>query len=163
MPMLLTPMAISLRAFVAGLGLGIAACSSAQRHDEWLNYRAPAETSSPSWRSIPSTRIHRIRKEETAEALALLRDRAVHRLDPKSARGLVGRNLSPQPGQEFYLVRAVRTTSDHGAFALYSNGRSLVVSYGVLTNSTPEIQRDGIVVELPESPDQIYIEVDAAR
>jgi hypothetical protein len=146
---------------IAALGVLVVACSAAQR-DEWLDFRT-ANEGERQWRELPPMHIHRIAKDVVPEALSMLNNRPVRRLDQREAERLVRRGASPAAGNHFYLVRGVRTTTDRGAFTVLSDGQSLVTRYDVLAKRQPEVQKQPLVVELSRAPQRLYVEYSVAE
>lgn len=152
-----------LRYLLIAAGVGVTGCSVAQVKDEWLNFRTVADSSSRRWDEVPARNVHRVAYKAVPEALRLLNEQPLRRLQSKEVRELVGKDLTPAAGSSFYLLRAVRTASDHGAFTVLGDGRALVSRYTALSKGREKAHRDGLVVELQTPPLQLFVELEIAE
>lgn len=140
--------------------LTAASCSNGREGEEWIRSRPPAAINSP-WEKVASDRFHEVAPDLREEAIALLATEAGRFLDEGEVRRFL-RSEVPNLTRRWYLLRAVKTPSENGAYQVLTRGRGVVVRYEALSKSNQTV-KSAIVVALDESPDSLYVEISAGQ
>ena len=143
------------------MSFSVLACSHDRIENEWLNLR-PAEVANSPWQELPSQRVHEVRLEMREEAVRLLANEAIRRLDAEEVQRFVTDDVSNQPGRHLYLLRAVTTPAQNGTYSILTNRRMVAVTYSALSSSTATV-KSAVVVDLEDTPERVYVEISIAR
>lgn len=159
--MRLIAIGLSVIVIVCGVVGILRARVSASDTDPWLHFRSQSEFLTPGWEEIPASRIHRISKGATAQALGMLAADEYVALPTEKAERL-GVDAPLEAGLARYLVRAVKNSTPNGLYKVLTEGKAVVISHESLSKHTA-LDKDALVVDLPKPPTKLFVEVRIAE
>ena len=147
----------------AGMAIGAfatAGCVSTgvdDRSEPWISQPTQQTANTADWDEIPAERIHEILPPRRPDAIALLGDQQVLQLTDEQAHHLAG-DFRERPSP-LYLVRALGSPAQgyHRIVLASHDGKSLLVSSGILAHRTIVPEHSPIIVSLSEDPKIVYV------
>ena len=139
-------------------GLVISSCQSGNRitgdGSEWLRSGFDIAV---ELEQLNETDFYEVSPTKEAVALSRLTDKNIIELDQKTAEWYTGPYYKCEEGKQPFLVRSVYGHGGTGGYiVLYSQGTLLII-HGSLGHSTV-YNKSALVVNLPEKPEEIYLE-----
>ena len=127
--------------------------------DAWLNQPTLSVANTADWDEVPHEKIHEILPAHMQEAAALLTDQQILQLTPTQAHQLAG-DFRDQPAP-LYLVRGLGAPAQgyHRMLLASHDGKSLLVSSGILTHEHIAPQHAPLIVSLSADPRIVYVHV----
>ncbi len=147
----------------AGMAIGAlaaAGCVSTgidDRSESWISQPTLQTANTADWDEIPAERIHEVLPARLPDAIALLGELQVLQVTPEQAHQLGG-DFRDRPSP-LYLVRALGSPAQgyHRIVLASHDGKSLLVSSGILAHHTIKPERSHILISLPENPTVVYV------
>lgn len=149
------PGTISIAAIVL-IALAGAGCSLQREGHEWIRQRPP-EAFNAKWEELPASRVYEVAPELREAAVALLKAESGRLATEDEFRRFVPAGVSV-PGGRWYLLRAVRSPDNDGAFHLLTRGRDVAVTYRTSSRRN-ETVKSALVAQLDDSPANIFVEI----
>jgi hypothetical protein len=154
-------------ALLAG-GLIGCGCAAGQRvspaeQEPW--YRAPPTDGDLywTWPALEAARLHEVVEAQQQDAQALLHASPLLKLTEDRAVALIGRPLPDAPGTQPYLVRGLCGNPGTGRFEAFQRGDQLVVLHGSLGSGRGALQRRALVLQLEQTPSEVYVYATSAK
>lgn len=125
--------------------------------DSW--YTGPPSREEPYWSSpeLDRSRVHEVLESREAEAEALLQDVPATALTDGQAADLIGQPLPDVPGTTPYLVRGLYLNRGTGQFLVYVSGERLTVHHASMGSRTVPMKRQALVLQLEQSPEEVFV------
>jgi hypothetical protein len=152
------------RALLAVLVLSLAACASNGVHsndDAWLAPVPHPLVFDREWKKVAKTDVAPVAEARLAEAAARLETASIVALDAAEAERLTG--AAPHVSGKAYLVRALAMNLATGGYDVWTRGSALHVHHGCLGGKALPLQRKALVVWLPATPTELYVDVSLAE
>jgi hypothetical protein len=147
--------------FICILLSGMLTSCSQQRawttEDSWYN---PPPSESPlywTWPELDRTRIYEVTESKEPDAERLLQDASIVALTDQEAIELIGKALPDAPGTKPYLTRGLYLNRGTGRFSVYILEDQLVVHHGSLGSSPVPMKRQALVIQLEQSPVEVFV------
>jgi hypothetical protein len=105
---------------------------------------------------LPDSAVIEVTPAQLARAEKVLRQAPSIGISSQRASAFVGRNVESVDGQRWYLIRAVCLNRGTGAFSVTQLGHDVLVEHGSLGRSAVPMQRQALVVRLPERPGVVF-------
>jgi hypothetical protein len=154
---------------------GLASCAAAQEHrprrpawttqDSWFQptsigmaWLQATATERAKWTWIEHDQIFQITGPRAASAEARLQKAPVVKLTLAEAEELAGKRLAPPPGKTPHLVRSVYLIEGTGRFSVGYRDNLLVVNHGSLGSNPVPMKRRSLIVFLPLTPTDVFVE-----
>jgi len=87
----------------------------------------------------------------------MLAEMPVKPLSAGELSNLTGMDAQPDPGMQFYLVRAVYLNEGTGGFHINRVGSQVEVHHTCLGRHAVPMKRAALVVQLGEPPSEVYV------
>jgi hypothetical protein len=131
--------------------------------DPW--YKAPPSADPPywSWPELDRTRIHEVIESKQPDAEQLLQDVSSVELTSQQAAEFIGEALPEVPGTKPYLTRGVYLSRGTGRFSAYILADQLVVHHGSLGSGNVPMKRQALVLQLEQSPVEVFVTCSMAK
>jgi len=124
--------------------------------DSWYN-PPPEGTPGRQWSELDRTRIHEVTESKEPDAERLLQDASIVELTDQEAVELIGKALPDAPGTKPYLTRGLYLNRGTGRFSVYILEDQLVVHHGSLGSSAVPMKRQALVLQLEQSPVEVFV------
>jgi hypothetical protein len=126
----------------------------------------PPPSESPlywTWPELDRTRIHEVTESKEPDAERLLQDASIVELTDQEAVELIGKALADAPGTKPYLTRGLYLNRGTGRFSVYVLEDQLVVHHGSLGSSAVPMKRQALVLQLEQSPAEVFVTCSMAK
>jgi len=128
--------------------------------NKWLH---PPNQDDSGWVRLAQENIFEVQNGALTAAVGELESVPVKRITQIQAEQLVGKTYRAKPGNDAYLVRAVRVLSKTGLFIVQVKADALHVGHVSLGSGQTPLFKSALVVNLAKKPRRVFIEVSVAE